>query len=59
MALLLANEPEIRFKYFPGAENIGADLLSRPYSNERSKDIDGHGVEVNQFLFGTKSGLNT
>lgn len=42
------NKPEIRFEYDPGTENIGADLLSRPCSDERSKDIDGQDVEVNK-----------
>ena len=36
---ILANEPGIQFEFVPGAENIGADLLSRPIAGKGVKDI--------------------
>ena len=34
----MANEPFIRFEFVPGSENVGADLLSRPYTGRGVKD---------------------
>ena len=36
---LLANEPGMSFKFIPGSENTGADLLSRPNLGKGVKDI--------------------
>ena len=35
---MVANEPDIRFEFVPGSENMGADLLRRPTSGKGVMD---------------------
>ena len=45
---LVANEPDIRFEFVPGSENVGADLLSRPYTGRGVKDTLRPNPKVHQ-----------
>ena len=44
----MANEPELTIEFMTGAENGGADLLSRSTYGQREKDTSGPSPVVNQ-----------